>query len=390
MSLASLTRFIVVAVVAASGPLAGCARSRAKMQSPVGKSGSSALCASTPEEQGIDSLVLARALREMGDESKGLHSLLVVRNGCVVLEAYRPPYRREQKHYLNSATKAVLSALIGIAIQDATLREDDFVASYFPEHVAVDADPRKRRMRIKHLLTMSSGIFWPQTRSVNASDEMGRSSDWVRFILDRPMAAEPGSVTNYSNGDSHLLSAILQKATGRTALDFARKRLFELLGISDVAWDSDSQGRSIGSAALQMRPVDMAKFGLLYLSYGEWGMHRVVERAWVEKSLTAHVKMPTSGGLADYGYYWWLYPDRGLFEAWGGAGQRIGVLRDLGLVVVMTADLPNDIPRSPFAARLYEKFRQSVKSSHQLPANPSAFSDLQRSIRDLTTPLATP
>ncbi len=376
---AALIRFIVVTVVAVSGPLAGCARSRATMQSPRIPSRSSAVCATTPEKQGVDSNVLARALREISDDSKGLHSLLVIRNGCVVLEAYWPPYHREQKHYLNSATKAVLSALIGIAIHDGRLREDDFVASYFPEHVAVDADPRKRRIRIKHLLTMSSGIFWPQTRSANASDEMGRSSDWVRFILDRPMAAEPGSVTNYSNGDSHLLSAILQKATGTTALDFARKRLFEPLGISDVAWDSDPQGRSIGSAALQMRPVDMAKFGSLYLSYGEWETHRVVERAWVEKSLTAQVKMPTSGGPADYGYYWWLYPDRGLFEAWGGAGQRIGVLRDLGLVVVITADLPNDIPRSPFAARLYETFRQSVKSSHQLPANPSALSDLQRS-----------
>jgi CubicO group peptidase (beta-lactamase class C family) len=378
-------RFILIAVAAVSGPLAGCARSGVKMESPVVPSRSSTVCASTPEEQGIDSNVLARALREIGDDSRGLHSLLVIRNGCVVLEAYWPPYHREQKHYLNSATKAVLSALIGIAIRDGRLREDDFVASYFPEHVPVDADPRRRRIRIKHLLTMSSGIFWPQTRSLNASDEMGRSPDWVRFILDRPMDAEPGSVANYSNGDSHLLSAILQKATGTTALDFARKRLFEPLAISDVAWDSDPQGRSIGSAALQMRPLDMAEFGSLYLSYGDWETHRVVERAWVEKSLTAHVKMPTSGGPADYGYYWWLYPDRGLFEAWGGAGQRIGVLRELGLVVVMTADFPTDIPRSPFAAHLYEKFRQSVKSSRPLPANPSAFSDLQRSIRDLTT-----
>ncbi len=315
---AALVRFIVVAVVAASGSLAGCARSRGVTLASPGPSRSSAVCASTPEEQGIDSNVLGQAFREMGDDGKSLHSLLVVRNGCAVLEAYWPPYHRDEKHYLNSATKAVLSALIGIAIHDGRLREDDFVASYFPKQVAVDADPRKTRIRIKHLLTMSSGIFWPQTRSVNASDEMGRSSDWVRFILDRPMAAEPGRVTNYSNGDSHLLSAILQKATGATALDFARKRLFEPLGISDVAWDSDPQGRSIGSAALQVRPVDMAKFGSLYLSYGEWETRRVVERTWVEKSLTAQVKMPTSGGPADYGYYWWLYPDRGLFEAWAG------------------------------------------------------------------------
>ncbi len=175
----------------------------------------------------MDSNLLGRVFRDMGGESKGLHSLLVVRNRCLVFEAYWPPHHRDQKHYLNSATKAVLSALVGIAVHDGKLREDDLVVSYFPDYISADGDPRKKRISVKHLLTMSSGIFWPQSASENASDQMGRSADWVRFILDRPMAAEPGSVTNYSNGDSHLLSAVLQKATGATALDFARKRLFE-------------------------------------------------------------------------------------------------------------------------------------------------------------------
>jgi CubicO group peptidase (beta-lactamase class C family) len=339
-------------------------------------------CVTTPEEQGMDSNVLSRAFRDMDGE--GLHSLLVVRNGCLVVEAYWLRYHRERKHYLNSATKAVLSALVGIAVHDGKLREDELVLPHFPEHLAPDVDPRKRRITVKHLLTMSSGIFWPQSSSENASDQMGRSSDWVQFILDRPMAAEPGSVTNYSNGDSHLLSALLQKATGATALDFARKRLFEPLGITDVAWDSDPQGRSIGSAALQMRPVDMATFGSLYLSYGESDGRSIVDRDWVKRSLTGQVKMPTRGGPADYGYYWWLYPERNLSEAWGGAGQRIALFRDLGLVIVMTADIANDFPRSPSAARLYDAIRQSAKSSGPLPANPSAVSNLKRSIADLT------
>ncbi len=377
-------RFIVIAVPVLFSSLTGCVRSRANIESPRSPAPAASVCESSPEEQGIDSSLLGRAFREMGDEGRGLHSLLVLRNGCVILEAYWRPFARDKKHYLNSATKAVLSALIGIAIHDRRLREDDFVASYFPEYSLEDGDPRKHRIRIKHLLTMSSGIFWPQTRSINASDEMGRSSDWVRFILNRPMAAEPGSVTNYSNGDSHLLSAILQKVTGTSALEFARNRLFEPLGITDVAWDSDPQGRSIGSAALQLRPLDMAKLGWLYLSYGQWQAGRVVEPAWVEKSLTAQVSMPTRGGPADYGYYWWLYPERNLFEAWGGAGQRIGLLREVQVVVVMTAEMPNDFPRSPFATDLYDIIRESVKSSRPLPANRSAVSDLRRAIQQLT------
>jgi CubicO group peptidase (beta-lactamase class C family) len=128
----------------------------------------------------------------------------------------------------------------------------------------------------------------------------------------------------------------------------------------------------------------MAKFGWLYLSNGEWQASRVVEAAWVEKSLTTQGKMPTRGGPADYGYYWWLYPERNLFEAWGGAGQRIALLRDVQVVVVMTAEMPTDFPRAPFAARVYDVIRESVKSSRPLPANPSAVSDQRRAIQQLT------
>jgi CubicO group peptidase (beta-lactamase class C family) len=343
----------------------------------------SAPCVSTPEKQGMDSTVLSRTLQGIGAEGNGLHSLLVVRNGCVVVEAYRPPYDRDRKHYLNSATKAILSALVGIAVRDRQLREDDLVSSYLPEYMPADRDPRMRSIRLTHLLTMSSGISWSQSPPDNTSDQMGHSADWVRFIFDRPMAADPGSVTNYSNGDSHALSAVLQRATGHTALAFARTRLFHPLNIEDVAWDADPQGRSIGSAALQMRPVDIARIGVLYLTRGQFQTRRILDPEWVDTSWTSHVKMPTRGGAADYGYYWWLYPERGVAEAWGGAGQRITVCRDVGVVIVMTADLPNDFPRSPFAVRLVDGVRESAKSTRPLPNNPSALADLQRAVAAL-------
>src|ERR1700730_6392320 len=137
----------------------------------------------------MDSAVLSRAIQSVGADAKGLHSWLVVRNGCLVIEAYWPPYRRDQKHYLNSATKSVLSALVGIAIHDGTLREDDLVSSYLSGYLRADGDPRTKRISVRHLLTMSSGISWLQSASENTSDQMGHSADWVRFILDRPMAA---------------------------------------------------------------------------------------------------------------------------------------------------------------------------------------------------------
>jgi CubicO group peptidase (beta-lactamase class C family) len=107
---------------------------------------------------------------------------------------------------------------------------DDFVSSYLTDYFRADGDPRTRRIRVRHLLTMSSGISWSQSASENMSDQMGHSGDWVRFILDRPMAAEPGSVTKYSNGDAHLLSVVLQRATGKTALDFARTTFLSSAG----------------------------------------------------------------------------------------------------------------------------------------------------------------
>jgi CubicO group peptidase (beta-lactamase class C family) len=341
-------------------------------------------CVTTPEAQGIDAAVLSRGLRELSGDSRRLHSLLIARNGCLVIEAYWPPYHRETKHYLNSATKAVLSALAGIAIHDGRLRETASVLSYLPEYAPADGDPRWRAIRVKDLLTMSSGISWRQSPPDNTSDDMGHSPDWVRFILQRPIAADPGNITNYSNGDSHLLSAVLQNAVGETAFEFARRKLFAPLGIQDVAWEHDPQGRSIGSAALQMRPVDMVKLGFLYLRGGQFEGHRILDRAWVDRSLTGHFSMPTKGGPAEYGYYWWIYPERHIAEAWGGAGQRIALIRDLRIVVVMTANDSADFPRSPLAGRIYDLVRESVKSSERLRANPPAAAELAAVLTELT------
>ena len=316
---------------------------------------------STRKERGLDSAVLAQALNHVATEGKDLHSLLILRDDQLVSETYWPPYERNKKHALNSCTKPVVSALTGIASDDGALREDDAVLRYFPDEAPANPDDAKKAITIKHLLTMSSGISWPQHGPDNISDQMGRSPDWVKFILDRPMAAAPGTVTNYSNGDSHLLSAIIGKVTQSTALDFARERLFGPLGISDVRWDSDPQGRSIGSAALQLRPLDMTKLGRLYLASGAWNGRRILSADWVQKSFTAHTQMPTAGGAADYGYYWWLYPQRKLFEAWGGAGQRIGVFPELGVVVVMTGAIGDDVPRSPFVAKLYDYVLQATE-----------------------------
>ena len=190
-------------------------------------------CVTSPEAQGMDSGVLSRRLRELSGDARHLHSLLIARNGCLVVEAYWPPYDRQTRHYLNSATKAVLSALVGIAVYERRLRETSTVLSYLPEYTLQDDDPRRRIITIRHLLTMSSGISWHQSPPDNTSDDMGSSPDWVRFILQRPMAADPGKITNYSNGDSHLLSVVVQNAVGETALGFRPGSVFCICAAAD-------------------------------------------------------------------------------------------------------------------------------------------------------------
>lgn len=129
---------------------------------------------------------------------------------------------------------------------------------------------------------------------------------------------------------------------------------------------------------MYLLPVDMAKLGWLYLQHGAWDDRQLVSRRWVEASLEPHVEMPASGGAAGYGYYWWVYPERGLCEAWGGQGQRIGLLPALDVVIVVTADIADDQSRSRFAESLYEYICRAATSADPLPANPAAIECLER------------
>lgn len=313
-----------------------------------------------PENCGMASNLLAASLSRLTTTHTALHSVLVARQGRLVLDASFPGQSSRERHILNSCTKSVLSALAGIAIAKGLFNVTDSVVKLLSSQAASHTDKRWSRMTVHHLLSMSSGIDWPQYGPDNVSDAMGQSDDWVQFILERPMASEPGTIVNYSNGDAHLLSAILQKVTGQTAMEFAQEALFEPLAITDVAWETDPQGRSIGSAALYLQPVDVVKIGLLYLYGGRCDNQQLIPAEWITASWQKHGAMPTAGGPADYGYYWWLYPDAGFCEAWGGAGQRIAVLRNTRTVVVITADNPIDTPRSESISAFYADIEKSI------------------------------
>ncbi|MBN2006849.1 MAG: serine hydrolase [Anaerolineae bacterium] len=289
---------------------------------------------STPEAQGMDSQKLAQMLAAVEEQKLALHSLLIVRNGYLVSETYFGSYQQDTLHIQYSCTKSFVATLIGIAMDKGYIdRTDRNVLDFFPESTFENPDDRKKAMTLDDLLTMRSGLDWEEGDP--AYRAMYQSSNWVKFVLDLPMASQPGSEFNYCSGCSHVLSAILQQTTGMSSRDFAEKTLFEPLGISKVRWEADAKGISIGGWGLQITPRDMAKLGYLYLHNGQWDGQQIVSAEWVRNATQQHTG--TGGDVLGYGYQWWTYPSLAAYTALGRDGQTIFVIPDADLIVVTTA-----------------------------------------------------
>ena len=320
---------------------------------------------SSPEAQGMDSEALAEAFDYVRQNHIPIHSLLIVRNGYVVLDAYFYPFQKGLVHDGASMTKSITSTLIGIALGEHKLSSVRQPAlSLFPERNVANRDERKERMTVEDLLTMASGLDCHVDHGEITLREMTQSKDWVQFMLDRPMRAEPGSKFEYCSGGMHLLSGIISEATGSSELEFARRELFQPLGIEDVIWPSDPQGVSTGWGDLHLRPRDMAKIGYLWLHQGRWEGRQIVPAEWMQAATQTH-SHPGQGNV-EYGYGFWVYPQRKPieYEALGRGGQRITVTPAENRIVVFTGGgfEPGDIGKF---------IGESIKSGQPLPENPA-------------------
>ena len=292
---------------------------------------------STPEEQGMDSATLAGALEFARDTNLPLHSITVIRNGSLVLDAYFYPYGPGVLHDVASVTKSVTSALIGIAIDQGHLRSvEQPMLEFFPGRTVPNLDTHKRAITVEHLLTMTSGLdcgFAPTEAELFA---MLRSQNWVEFALGLPMKLAPGTRFAYCSPGVHLLAGIIRATTGESPVDFARRHLFEPIGIQEVVWPADQQGVNHGFGNLHMHPHDMARLGYLYLHQGAWESKQILRPAWVSASTSPRVSVPSdgSGWVRSYGYLWWISP--GFYAAVGRGGQVIAVHPEKHMVVVLT------------------------------------------------------
>ena len=287
----------------------------------------------TPESQGFDPVALADAARAVRAADLPVHAVVVVRDGAVVLDASYYPYDGTTPHAVGAITRTVLTTLLGIAVDRGIVAMDDPVVSFFPDRSIANRDARKERVTLRHLASQTSGLDCRAANDEARLRAMTTSADWVGFALDLPVTSEPGTTFHACSVAMHLLSAVLQTATGVTALEFARQFVFEPLGISDVRWTADPQGYQHGWSDLFLLPGDLAKFGQMWIDGGRWRSREIVSDAWARAATHAQV---VTGGASDYGFGWWLPQGAtaGTLEAVGHGGQSLVVRPDLGLVVV--------------------------------------------------------
>jgi CubicO group peptidase (beta-lactamase class C family) len=297
----------------------------------------------SPEEKGLDTSLLEELRAKLNHNE--IRGCLVLRKGGIVFDYYQTEDIKASRQKINSCTKSILSALFGAALNKGLVRDIDIPAAEYFREYPVWADERKKRITLRHLLTMTSGLSWDEAGErlfIRARDNEG---DVIKYILSREMVNEPGTSMKYNSGCSQLLSAVIQKAAGLKTSAFAHEVLFKPLGITEFSWQ-EKQGVSIGGTGIELTHLDMLKFGYLFLSGGYMGGQRIISEDWVRRSTAPHVF--TNSEKLGYGYHWWCAstggPDAELafFYAMGFGGQLIIVLPEVDMVVVFTGRTRKD------------------------------------------------
>lgn len=286
-----------------------------------------------PDSSQLDSAFASAA------QIPNLRSLVVFKDDTLFREKYFGGANSTTTFDVRSNTKSVMATLIGIAIDKGYIHsEDDTIGTYL-RPLDGNIDSVKANIKIRDLLSMSSGIAGNELANVSDYNNWFNSSNQVNYTLNTQMAAKPGQVFNYISGVAHLTSAIISQATGMSTFQFAKQYLFQPLGIADHYWQTDKQGIYNGGAGLNLTPHDMIKIGELYLNKGVYNGTRVVSQAWIDKASSFKITTNNAQPFGpNYGYFWWLGNIHGhdYFFANGYGGQFIVVVPDIRLVVTAT------------------------------------------------------
>jgi CubicO group peptidase (beta-lactamase class C family) len=335
-----------------------------------------------PDASGFDGDAFCAALGRAASVDANVHAVVIARHGRLVGEVYRHGpdrsvwslFARETRfdptvpHDLRSITKSVVGLLFGIARRDHAIDLGASALSFYPDYANLRS-PARDAITLEHLLTMSSGLEWHETVGSYGSfgnDETRLYWDWspYRFVLGRAIVAAPGTRFNYNGGGVAVLADVIRRTEGTPLRTFAQTALFEPLGIRDWKWIGDLYGKPLAFAGLRMRPRDVLRIGAMVLAQGRWQGRDVVPSEWIAASLRPH--LGTDDGLS-YGYLWWTgtVDWRGKELAWsaafGNGGQRLYVVPDLDLAVVITAGAYNDVNIRSVDADLFSQIVEAVR-----------------------------
>jgi CubicO group peptidase (beta-lactamase class C family) len=327
-----------------------------------------------PPTQGTDGLAVGELqgprvgamqnlVREIGKgKFKHIHSLLLVKDGRLVLEEYFYGYGPGDAHPVQSVTKSLFSLLLGTAIEKGWISLSAKLYDFFPDlRGQKDWDPRKDRITLRDILTMSSGVACDDwEKGEGCSWAMVDSPDWNRFALGLPVVFEPGSHFAYCGACLSPLVEILERKSGVPLSTFADQTLFKPLGIESPAWWEGPNGSHSPAFGLSLRPRDMAKIGQMVLQKGKWNGRQVVPKNWIEESTSPQVAgLP--GKRPDYGYLWWSRNALAgakkyrVVMAWGVGGQYIYIVPEAGLVMVLTGGDEKDALSSTRCKELFQR-----------------------------------
>ena len=309
--------------------------------------------ASSPLAEGMDSRRLDAMMAVIAEQNARIDSpdtidsVIVIRHGNVLLEAYpNPVYDVDCRHHLFSVTKSITSLLMGIALElELVGSVEDSILDYFPDAVSANEVQSKSRISVAHMLTMSAGLEWdedtlPTSHPDNSYYQLERSSNPVSLVLGMPMVAEPGDLFWYNTGISHVLGALIAKMSGMRLSDFAQEHLFAPLDIQSYQWTRDRTGLCKGGTQLYLAPRDLAKIGVLCLNGGMWDGEQIVPAAWLGESTRTHILgRPDYFSGRGYGYQWWTVDEMGVYYASGSQGQCLYIFPDDELVVVFTGTI---------------------------------------------------
>jgi CubicO group peptidase (beta-lactamase class C family) len=287
---------------------------------------------STPEAQGVSSAALLGLVEALDAAASELHSLMVVRHGHVIAEGWWPPYRADRRHQLYSVSKSFTSMAVGMVVAEGKLSLDDPVTSFFPEHLPEEVGDNLAAMRVRHLLTMTTGHA-EEPRTLR-----GRTDSWLKAFFAMPVEKEPGTHFLYNTPATYVLSAIVQKLTGTTLLEFLRERLFGPMELTEATWPSSPEGVTLGGFGLDLTTESLARFGQLLLDNGRYDNAQLVPADWITAATSKQVPNDNQDNpdwKQGYGYQFWR--SRNGYRADGAFGQFCLVLPESDTVVVTTA-----------------------------------------------------